>query len=70
MLVSLSASLVIGLTAIQPDADADRLWAAANLEEDWQADLWGRDAEAQARRQKRFSAFELAIGFVTLAKEG
>lgn len=67
ILTGLSASLVIGLAAIQPDADAEPLWAAASLEEDWQAELWGHDAEAQAVRQARYEAFMLAIRFVALA---
>ena len=68
MLTSLSASLVIALTAIAPGSDADALWTAANLEEDWQAGLWGRDAEAEKVRQARFSAFKLAIHFAALAR--
>jgi chaperone required for assembly of F1-ATPase len=44
------------------------LWNAANLEEDWQAELWGKDAEAEARRAKRFSDFEAAMRFARLAR--
>jgi chaperone required for assembly of F1-ATPase len=69
MLTSLSASLVIGLAAIAPGADAASLWAAANLEEDWQAEQWGHDAEAESRRQARFEAFALAMRFAALARE-
>jgi chaperone required for assembly of F1-ATPase len=68
MLASLSASLVIALACIAPGADAESLWAAANLEEDWQAQLWGRDAEAEARRQTRFEAFAAAMRFAALAR--
>ncbi|MCX7865308.1 MAG: molecular chaperone [Novosphingobium sp.] len=68
MLTSLAASLVIGLAAIAPGADATALWAAANLEEDWQAELWGRDDEAEARRQARFEAFAAAMRFAALAR--
>lgn len=67
MLASLAASLVIGLMAIQPDADSETLWNAANLEEDWQVELWGEDWEATERRKIRFEAFELAIRFAALA---
>ncbi len=67
MLTGLSASLVIGLAAIQPDADAESLWTAASLEEDWQAELWGRDAEAEAVRKARLDAFALGMRFVALA---
>lgn len=64
---SLAASLVIGLAALVPQADAEALWHAASLEEDWQAELWGRDAEAQARAARRFAGFEAAMAFARLA---
>lgn len=62
-LASLAASLVIGLAALEPDADGEALWAAANLEEDWQAELWGRDEEAEARRARRKADFLAAMKF-------
>lgn len=65
---SLAASLVIGLAALQADADLDALWDAANLEEDWQAELWGKDAEAMERREKRSAAFAAAARFAGLAR--
>lgn len=65
---SLAASLVIGLAALQPQADLDALWDAANLEEDWQAELWGKDAEAMERREKRSAAFAAAAQFSGLAR--
>ena len=60
---SLAASLCIGLEALQQGADGDALWAAANLEEEWQADLWGRDEEAEARRDRRKDDFLAAMEF-------
>lgn len=68
MLTNLSASLVISLSAIQPDADAETLWNAANLEEDWQVALWGEDWEAAERRKARYEAFRLAMRFAALAR--
>jgi chaperone required for assembly of F1-ATPase len=68
-LTSLAASLVIALAALRPDADAEALWEAANLEEDWQAELWGKDMEAEARRERRFEAFAAAMRFARLAAE-
>ena len=67
-LTSLAASLCVGLAAIRPGADAAALWAAANLEEDWQAELWGKDSEAEARRARRFAAFGQAIRLVELIR--
>ena len=65
-LTSLSASLVIGLAALAPDADLPHLWNAACLEEDWQAEFWGRDEEAEARRERRRLAFFAAARFAGL----
>lgn len=64
---SLAASLCIGLEALENGADGEALWDAANLEEDWQADLWGRDEEAEERRAKRKGDFLAAIRFARAA---
>ena len=66
-MTNLAASLTIGLSAIEAQADAQDLWRAACLEEEWQADLWGRDEEAEERRAKRESDFLRAREFVHLA---
>jgi chaperone required for assembly of F1-ATPase len=58
----------VGLAAIEDGADLDALWDAASLEEDWQAELWGKDAEAQARRDRRRAAFLAAARFAALAR--
>ncbi|WP_260928646.1 ATP12 family chaperone protein [Novosphingobium sp. 9] len=68
MLASLAASLSIALAAIAPDAEAESLWNAANLEEDWQVELWGEDHEATQRRAIRFEAFKLAMDFARLSR--
>lgn len=64
---SLAASLVIGISALEADADADLLWSAANLEELWQAGLWGQDAEALARLEQRRTEFSAGFEFIRLA---
>jgi chaperone required for assembly of F1-ATPase len=66
---SLSASLVIGLAALEPQADPHALWDVANLEEDWQAELWGKDWEAMELREKRFGAFAAAMRFAELSRK-
>jgi chaperone required for assembly of F1-ATPase len=67
-LTSLAASLTIGLLALQPDADLDALFAAANCEQDWQAEQWGWEWEAEEDRARRLAAFEAAARFATLAR--
>lgn len=65
---SLAASLTIAVLASEPDADAEGLWRAACLEEEWQAELWGRDHEAEERRTKRRHDFLMAQQFLALAR--
>lgn len=67
-LTTLTASLVIGLAALEPESDAEALWAAANLEEDWQAELWGKDGEALALRARRLAEFGAAMQFAGLVR--
>ena len=69
-LSALAASLVIALAALEPEADPQALWNAAELEEDWQIELWGSDAEAAERRARRLAAFASAVHFAILARLG
>lgn len=67
-LSALAASLVIALAALEDGADPAELWNAAELEEDWQIELWGADAEAAQRRARRLAAFSAAQRFARLAR--
>ena len=64
----LAASLTIALTALEPDSDIVGLFEAANCEQDWQAEQWGWDAEAQRVRAQRLASFETAARFAELAR--
>ena len=68
-LASLAASLIVGLAALDPASDVPALFAASNLEEDWQAELWGKDDAAIALRARRLAGFCEAARFVHLARE-
>lgn len=67
-LAPLAASLTVALEAIEPGADPVALFAAANAEQDWQAELWGWDAEAEHARAAKLAAFERAAEFARLAR--
>jgi len=67
-LAPLAASLTVALAALEPDADPAALYAAANCEEDWQAELWGWDALAEKSRGIRLAAFEAAARFARLVQ--
>lgn len=62
-MTTLSASLCVGLSALDPHADAETLWHAAELEEAWQAELWGIEPLAEERRHKRMADFMRAVEF-------
>jgi len=68
-MTTLAASLVTALAALDArEDDARALWQAACLEEEWQAELWGREEEAEERRALRETAFLRACGFVRLVQ--
>jgi len=68
-LAGLAASLVIGLTALEDGSDIDALWNAAHLEEIWQAERWGLDAEAASLHARRRETFVAAARFVHVARD-
>lgn len=68
-LAPLAASLTVALTTLEPDADPRALFAAANCEQDWQAELWGWEWTAEEQRAQRLAAFEAAAKFARLARE-
>ena len=67
-LAPLAASLTIALTALEPGADSAALFAAANCEQDWQAELWGWDTPAEQARARRLAAFDAAARFARLVR--
>ncbi|MCX9147232.1 molecular chaperone [Erythrobacter sp. WG] len=66
-MTKLAASLVIGLAALDAEEPL-ALWQAASLEEEWQAELWGRDEEAEERRARREADFLRASAFARMAR--
>lgn len=65
---SLAASLCIALETIGPGSDPQHLWHLASLEEEWQAELWGREPMAEERRAQRYVAFLAACEFIRLVR--
>lgn len=67
-LVTLSGSLLIALALAEAAIDADAAWAAATLDEAWQAEHWGEDAEAAQRLANRHAEFDAAARFLRLLR--
>lgn len=67
-MVALSGSLVLSLAAEAGWAPAGDIWERAQVDEDWQAGRWGRDAEAADATAQKQKAFLDAAQFLTLAR--
>ena len=59
-------SLVVALAVTARRLNADEAVAASQLDEDWQAEKWGRDAEAEARRETLAAEIAAAALFLDL----
>lgn len=57
---SLTGSALIARALFEGRLDVDSAWAAAHLDEDWNVELWGEDAEAAARRAFRRAEMDAA----------
>ena len=65
-LVTISGSLLIALALADGAIGLGKAWAAASLDEQWQAEQWGEDAEAVVALANRRRDFEAAARFLAL----
>jgi chaperone required for assembly of F1-ATPase len=65
--VPILGSLVLGLALTLGRLDADEVHRLAVLDEVFQEEFWGSDAEAEARRTDRLADLRLAQRFMALA---
>jgi chaperone required for assembly of F1-ATPase len=66
-LVTIGSSLAAGLAVIENAITAEEAWDAVSLDERWQLDQWGADAEAETALENRRRDFLAASKFVSLA---
>jgi chaperone required for assembly of F1-ATPase len=57
-LVTLSGSLIIGLSVVHGTRSSDAAWTLSRIDEDYQAEQWGDDEEALSVAEDRRLAFE------------
>jgi chaperone required for assembly of F1-ATPase len=67
-IVTISGSLVLALALADGAFDLETIWSAATLDEAWQAQQWGEDAEAAKALANRRAEFEAAWRFLKLAE--
>lgn len=65
-LVNIAGSLVVALALLEGEIGLERAWAAATLDEAWQAEKWGEDALAAAALEAKRREFEAAYRFFEL----
>ncbi len=65
-LVTLSGSVVLGLSVLEGLLEAEAAFQAAHLDDLWQAEQWGTDELAEADRTGRWQQFEAAARFLAL----
>lgn len=67
VITTLTGSSLLALAHANRYITAEAVWAAAHVDEDHQADLWGRDAEAEARRAGRWTEMKAASRLLALS---
>jgi chaperone required for assembly of F1-ATPase len=68
--VQTTGSLVVGLAMVEGRLDAAEAFAVAELDESYQIEQWGEDAEASKRRAIRRRDLAEAAAFIALMRNG
>ncbi|MBR0820876.1 ATP12 family chaperone protein [Bradyrhizobium liaoningense] len=68
VVTTLTGSALLALALAHGVCDAGQVWAAAHVDEDWNAEKWGVDEEAAARRAARLRDFEAAVTVLAAVK--
>jgi len=66
VLTTISGSALLALAVLKRRLTADEAWAAATVDETWQSEQWGRDAEAEAQSALKRAEFEAASRCLSL----
>lgn len=65
-IVTITGTLVGALALAEGQIDADTLWAAATVDETWQAEQWGVDEQAAEANAARRRDLDAAVRFLAL----
>ena len=66
MITTLTGSALIALAVGAGRLDVGAAWNAANVDEDWNMNFWGRDELALQRRATRFADMQAATKVLSL----
>ena len=68
VVTTLTGSALLALALKHGVLDPDQVWAAAHVDEDWNAEQWGVDEEVAARRAARLVDFKAASRILSALK--
>jgi chaperone required for assembly of F1-ATPase len=66
VMTTLMGSALLALAHAHGHLSAEAAWVAAHVDEDWQISQWGEDAEAKARRDRRWAEMQAASRLLEL----
>ena len=67
-IMTLTGSALIAMMLARRATVPEAAWLASHVDEDYQIEQWGQDAEAQARRAVRYAEFMACCRFILLAR--
>jgi chaperone required for assembly of F1-ATPase len=67
-MTTLMGSVLLSLAHVRGAISAEQAWAAAHVDEDWQISQWGEDAEARAKRDRRWADMQAASRMLALLR--
>jgi chaperone required for assembly of F1-ATPase len=70
VITTLTGSVLLALALLRGAIDADQVWAAAHVDEDWNTEKWGIDEEVAARRAARLLDFRAAASVLKSLNSG
>ena len=68
VITTLTGSALLAIALFHDAIDADRAWAAAHVDEDWNAEKWGVDEEVATRRAARLVDYKAASAILKALK--
>jgi chaperone required for assembly of F1-ATPase len=69
VITTLTGSAVLALAHLSGRLSLDESWTAAHVDEDFQIESWGEDAEAAQRRANRLTEMQSASAFFHLSQD-
>jgi chaperone required for assembly of F1-ATPase len=68
VLTTISGSAILAVALLNERLSVEEAWAAATVDETWQREQWGRDAEAEAYAARRLTEFTAASRWLGLLR--